>query len=73
VTTCKRILDLEAQTTTLQEDVDAGDIQRLTILQNSVKMQQQVEDVEVQVAALQAIMALQPPPPVEAPPKEQQG
>jgi hypothetical protein len=35
-------------------------------------MQQQVEEVEVQVAALQAIVALQPLPPVQAPPKEQQ-
>jgi hypothetical protein len=36
----QRILDLEAQTTTLQEDVDAGDIQRLTLLQNIADMQQ---------------------------------
>jgi hypothetical protein len=46
------ILDLKAQTTTLQEDVDAGDIQRLTLLQNITDMQQQVEEAEVQVAAL---------------------
>jgi hypothetical protein len=64
---------LEAQNTTLQEDVDAGEIQRLTLLQNIVKMQQQVEEAELQVAALQAIVALQPPPPVDAPPEEQQG
>jgi hypothetical protein len=68
----QRILDLEAHTTTLQEDVDAKDIHRLTLLQNITDMQQQVEEVEVQVAALQAIVALQPPPPVEAPPEEQQ-
>jgi hypothetical protein len=35
-------------------------------------MQQQVEEAEVQVAALQAIMALQPLPPVQAHPEEQQ-
>jgi chromosome segregation ATPase len=66
----QRILDLEAQSTTLQEDVDAGDIQRLTLLQNITDMHRQVEEAEVQVAALQAIMALQPPPLVEAPPEE---
>jgi hypothetical protein len=48
----QRILDLEAQTTTLEEDVDAGDIERLTLLQNIVKMQQQVEEVEVHVVTL---------------------
>jgi hypothetical protein len=53
---------LEAQNTTLHEDVDAGDIQRLTLLQNIAIMQQQVEEAEVQAAALQAIVALQPPP-----------
>jgi hypothetical protein len=36
-------------------------------------MQQQVEEAEVQVAALQAIVALQLLPPVQAPPEEQQG
>jgi hypothetical protein len=35
-------------------------------------MQHQVEEAEVHVAALQAIVALQPEPPVEAPPEEQQ-
>jgi hypothetical protein len=54
----QRMLDLEAQNTTLQEDVDVGYIQRLTLLQNIVDMQQQVEEAEVQVAALQAIVAL---------------
>jgi hypothetical protein len=39
-------------------------------LQNITEMQQEVEEVEVQVVALQAIVALQPPPPVEAPPEE---
>jgi hypothetical protein len=45
----------------------------LTLLQNIADMQQQVEEAEVQVAALQAIVALQPPPPVQAHPEEQQG
>jgi hypothetical protein len=45
--------------------VDAGDIERLTLLQNITEMQQQVEEAEVQVAALQANVALQPPSPVE--------
>jgi hypothetical protein len=54
----QRILDLEARTTTLQEDVDTGHIERLTLLQNIVEMEQQVEEAEVQVAALQAIVAL---------------
>jgi hypothetical protein len=35
-------------------------------------MQQQVEEAEVQVAALQAIVALQPLPPVQAHPEKQQ-
>jgi hypothetical protein len=34
-------------------------------------MQQQVEEAEVQVAALQAIVALQPLPPVHTLPEEQ--
>jgi hypothetical protein len=42
-------------------------------LQNITDMQQQVEEAEVQVAALQAIVALQPPPLVEAPLEEHQG
>jgi hypothetical protein len=52
------IVELEAEVTTLQEDADANDIERLTLLQNIVEMQQQVEEAEVQVAALQAIVAL---------------
>jgi hypothetical protein len=36
-------------------------------------MQQQVEEAEVQVAALQAIVALQPLAPLQAHPEEQQG
>jgi hypothetical protein len=36
-------------------------------------MQHQVEEAEVQVAALQAIVALQPLPPTQAHPEEQQG
>jgi hypothetical protein len=35
-------------------------------------MQEHVQEVEVQVAALQAIVALQPLPPVQAHPEEQQ-
>jgi hypothetical protein len=68
----QRIVNLEAEVTTLQEDADANDIEKLTLLQNIAEMQQQVEEVEVQVAALQAIVALQPLPPVQAPPEEQQ-
>jgi hypothetical protein len=55
---------------TLQEDVGADDIERLTLLQNMAEMQQQVEEAEVQIAALQAVVALQPLPLVEAPPEE---
>jgi hypothetical protein len=69
----QRIVDLEVEVTTLQEDADANDIERLTLLQNIAEMQQQVEEAEVQVAALQAIVALQPLPPVQAPLEEQQG
>jgi chromosome segregation ATPase len=47
----QRIMDLEAEVTTLQEDTDANDIERLTLLQNIAEMQQQVEEAEVQVAA----------------------
>jgi hypothetical protein len=65
--------DLEAEVTTLQEDADANDIERFTLLHNIAEMQQQVEEAEVQVASLQAIVALQPLPPVQAPPEEQQG
>jgi hypothetical protein len=66
-------VDLEAEVTTLQEDADANDIERLTLLQNIAEMQQQVEEAEVQVATVEAIVVLQPLPPVQAPPKEQQG
>jgi hypothetical protein len=38
----QRIVDLEAEVTTLQEDADANDIERLTLLQNIAEMQQQV-------------------------------
>jgi hypothetical protein len=69
----QRIVDLEAEVSTLQEDADANDIERLTLLQNIAEMQQQVEEAEVQVAALQAIVALQPLPPVQAPPEKKQG
>jgi hypothetical protein len=60
----QRIVDLEAEVTTLQEDADANYIERLTLLQNIAEMQQQVEEADVQVAALQAIVALQPLLPV---------
>jgi hypothetical protein len=33
-------VDLEAEVTTLQEDVDANDIEMLTLLQNIAEMQQ---------------------------------
>jgi hypothetical protein len=69
----QRIVDLEAEVTTLEEDADAHEIERLTLLQNIAEMQQQVEEAEVQVAALQAIVALQPLPLVQAPPEELQG
>jgi hypothetical protein len=69
----QRIVDLEAGVHNLEEDADAHEIERLTLLQNLAEMQQQVEEAEVQVAALQAIVALQPLPPVQAPPEEQQG
>jgi hypothetical protein len=41
--------------------------------QRIVDLQQQVEEAEVHVAALQAIVALQPLPPVQAHPEEQHG
>jgi hypothetical protein len=36
----QRIVDLEAEVTTLLEDADANDIERLTLLQNIAEMQQ---------------------------------
>jgi hypothetical protein len=63
---------LEAENHTLEENADAYEIERLTLLQNIADMQQQVEEAEVQVAALQAIVALQPLPLVQAHPEEQQ-
>jgi hypothetical protein len=60
----QRIVDLEAEVHTLEENADAYEIERLTLLQNIADMQHQVEEAEVQVAALQAIVALQPLPPV---------
>jgi hypothetical protein len=47
------------------------EIEGLTLLQNIVDKQQQVEEAKVQVVALQAIVALQPLPPVQAHPEEQ--
>jgi hypothetical protein len=55
-------VDLEAEVHNLKEDADAHEIERLMLLENIVDMQQQVEEAEVQVAALQAIVALQPLP-----------
>jgi predicted nuclease with TOPRIM domain len=49
-----RIVDLEAENHTLEENADAHEIERLTLLQNIADMQQQVEEAEVQVATLQA-------------------
>jgi hypothetical protein len=69
----QRIVDLEAENHALEEDADAHEIETLTLLQNIADMQQQVQEAEVEVAALQAIVALQPLPPVQAHPEEQQG
>jgi chromosome segregation ATPase len=60
----QRIVDLEVEVHNLEEDADAHEIERLTLLQNIADMQQRVEEAEVQVAALQAIVALQTLPPV---------
>jgi chromosome segregation ATPase len=68
----QRIVDLEAENNALEEDADAHEIERLTLLQNIAEMQEHVQEAEVQVAALQAIVALQPLPPVQAHPEEQQ-
>jgi hypothetical protein len=68
----QRIVDLEEENHALEEDADAHEIERLTLLQNIADMQQQVQEAEVQVAALQAIVALQPLPLVQAHPEEQQ-
>jgi hypothetical protein len=69
----QRIVDIEAEVHNLEEDADAHEIERLTLLQNITDMHQQVEEAKKQVAALQAIVALQPLPPVQALPEEQQG
>jgi hypothetical protein len=58
----QRIVDLEEENHALEEDADAHEMERLTLLQNIADMQQQVQEAEVQVAALQAIVALQPLP-----------
>jgi hypothetical protein len=68
----QRIVDLEEENHALQEDADAHEIERLTLLQNIAEMQEHVQEAEVQVAALQAIVALQPLPLVQAHPEEQQ-
>jgi hypothetical protein len=69
----QRIVDIEAEVHNLEEDADAHEIERLTLLQNITDMHQQVEEAKKQVAALQAIVALQPLPPVQALPEEKQG
>jgi hypothetical protein len=66
----QRIVDLEAEVHNLEEEADAHEIEGLTLLQNIVDMQQ-VDEAEVQVAALQAIVVLQPLPPFQALPEEQ--
>jgi hypothetical protein len=43
----QRIVDLEAENRTLEENADAYEIERLTLLQNIADMQQQVEEAEV--------------------------
>jgi hypothetical protein len=44
----QRIVDLEAEVHTLEENADdAYEIERLTLLQNIADMQQQVEEAEV--------------------------
>jgi hypothetical protein len=63
---------LEEENHALEEDADAHEIERLTLLQNIADMQQKVQEAEVRVAALQAIVALQSLPPVQAHPEEQQ-
>jgi chromosome segregation ATPase len=47
-----RIVDLEAENHTIEENADAFEIERLTLLQNIADMEQQVEEAEVQVATL---------------------
>jgi hypothetical protein len=39
-------VDLDVEVTTLQEDADAQEIERLTLLQNIAEMQQQVEKAD---------------------------
>jgi predicted nuclease with TOPRIM domain len=48
----QRIVHLEAENHTLEENADAYEIERLTLLQNIADMQQQVEEAEVQMASL---------------------
>jgi hypothetical protein len=51
-------MDPKAEVHNLEEDADSHEIERLTLLQNIADMQLRVEEAEVQVAALQAIVAL---------------
>jgi uncharacterized protein involved in high-affinity Fe2+ transport len=55
---------VEAEVHTLEENADAYEIGRLMLLQTIANMQHQVEEAKVQVAALEAIVALQPLHPV---------
>jgi hypothetical protein len=48
----QRIVDLEAEVHPLEKNVDAYEIERLMLLHNIADMQHQVEEAEVQVAAL---------------------
>jgi hypothetical protein len=43
----RRIVDLEAEVHTLEENADAYEIDRLTLLHNIADMQHQVEEAEV--------------------------
>jgi hypothetical protein len=43
----KRIVDLEAEVHTQEENADAYEIERLTLLQNIADMKQQVKEAEV--------------------------
>jgi hypothetical protein len=48
----QRIVDLEAENHALEEDADAHEIERLTLLQNIAEMQEHVQEADVQVGRL---------------------
>jgi hypothetical protein len=52
---------LEAENHTLEENADAYEIERLTLLQNIADMQQQVEEAEVQVATGYSVLTAAAP------------